>query len=76
MGSKLVTCPETAHVERIEYEEHGLGLLITGCTGLASCAVECQRTCAVMLDRKRAVVGGVDVDEEVTEVAAVGVANR
>jgi hypothetical protein len=54
MPSLRVTCPESAHLEEIEYEDHPLGLLISSCSGFSpACAVTCQRTCAARLDRRR-----------------------
>lgn len=53
MPSMLVTCPETAHLEQIVYEDHPLGMLIHACTRFEpACAMRCQRTCAARLDRK------------------------
>ena len=50
----LVTCPESAHLERIEYLESTVGMLITACTRFSpACAVTCERVCAARLDRKR-----------------------
>ena len=49
-----VTCPETAHLVEIEFEDHPLGMLITSCTRFSpACAVTCDRVCAARLDRKR-----------------------
>lgn len=54
MASMLVTCPESAHLEEIEYDVHPLGLLISSCTGFSPpCSVSCERTCAARLDRRR-----------------------
>lgn len=53
MASKFVTCPETAHLELIDYEPHPLGMLITGCTRFtAGCPVTCPRSCAARFDRR------------------------
>jgi hypothetical protein len=53
MASKLLTCPETAHLEMVEYQPHPLGMLIDACTRFRSpCEVECPRTCAARLDRR------------------------
>jgi hypothetical protein len=49
MALKLITCPDTAHLEQIDYDDHPLGLLIVACTGLTPC----ERTCAARLDRRR-----------------------
>ncbi len=54
MASKLITCPESAHLENIEYEDHPLGMLIVACTRFnPSCEVTCGRLCAARLDRKQ-----------------------
>jgi len=54
MRSMLVTCPESAHLEELEYEEHPLGMLVVSCTRFATpCAVTCERLCAARLDSKR-----------------------
>ena len=53
MESKLVTCPESAHLERIEYEAHPLGMLIAGCSRFQpTCDLTCDRTCAARFDRR------------------------
>ena len=53
MAYKLVTCPETAHLEMIDYDEHPLGVLINGCSRFRpACDVRCTRTCAAYLDRR------------------------
>ena len=54
MATRYVTCPETAHLERIEYDIHSFGTLVTACTRFdPPCSVNCPRTCAARLDRKR-----------------------
>ena len=54
MPKMLVTCPETAHLEEIDHDDHPLGLLIRGCSRFEPpCALGCRRTCAARLDRKR-----------------------
>ena len=54
MPAMFVTCPESAHLEEIEYDAHPLGLLITSCTGFSPpCSVSCERTCAARMDRRR-----------------------
>jgi hypothetical protein len=69
MASKLVTCPESAHLEQIDYEDHPLGLLITACSRFQpACAVTCQRTCAAMLDRRNRLERGFEDEEEDTKV--------
>lgn len=50
----LVTCPESAHLEEIELEEHALGSLIVACSAFCPATeVTCPGTCAARLDRKR-----------------------
>jgi len=48
---KLVTCPESGHLELIELADHPLGLLIGDCSSWHGCG-ECARTCAARMDRK------------------------
>jgi len=53
MGYLLITCPETAHLELIEYQVHPLGLLVDACSRFRPAAsVDCPRTCAARLDRR------------------------
>jgi hypothetical protein len=54
MIRKLVTCPNTAHLEEIAYLDHPLGVLITSCSASpAGCALRCERTCAALMDRRK-----------------------
>ncbi|MBL0217947.1 MAG: hypothetical protein IPQ07_29215 [Myxococcales bacterium] len=53
MASRMVTCPESAHLERIEYETSPFGMLIRTCSGHRSgCEDSCPRTCAARFDRR------------------------
>lgn len=53
MGFRLVTCPESAHLERIEYSETACGLIILGCSRFdLPCELSCPRTCAARLDQR------------------------
>jgi hypothetical protein len=45
----LVTCPESAHLEQIDFVDSSCGMLIQHCTAGSP---ECPRTCAARLDRK------------------------
>lgn len=46
-----MTCPETAHLEMIGYEDHPLGMLLDSCSRFAPpCELACRRTCAARLD--------------------------
>jgi hypothetical protein len=52
MSCKHVTCPETAHLEMIAYEDTPCGVLIDACTRFAPGQVlTCSRSCAA---RRRA----------------------
>jgi hypothetical protein len=52
MALRWITCPETAHLEEIEYEDTSLGMLLSACSRYRPCVVECARTCAARLDRR------------------------
>ena len=53
MHRKLVTCPETAHLEEIWFDDHPLGILIVRCSRFApACVMTCPRTCAARLDKR------------------------
>jgi hypothetical protein len=52
MAYKLVTCPESGHLELIELADHPLGLLISDCSAWRGCTSICARTCAARMDRK------------------------
>lgn len=52
MTYRLLTCPETAHLELIEHIEDPLGTLIVSCSCFRPpCVLGCPRTCAALLDR-------------------------
>jgi hypothetical protein len=58
MATKLLTCPETAHLEMVEYQTHPFGMLIDACSRFRPpCEVNCARTCAARLDRRAALCG-------------------
>ena len=49
---RLLTCPETAHLELVEHLDDPLGTLIAGCSRFRPpCELRCPRTCASRLDR-------------------------
>jgi hypothetical protein len=53
MAYKLVTCPETAHIELIDLDEHPLGILVKGCSRFRpACQLACTRACSANLDRR------------------------
>lgn len=69
MERKRITCPETAHLELIDYEPTPLGALIVGCSRfLPRGSVSCSRECAVRLDhrdhREHRACSGQDVDAD------------
>jgi hypothetical protein len=67
MAYRLITCPEIAHLELIEYEDHPCGMLIQACSRFRPPgAVTCPRTCAARLDRR---------DRERVEAIALGAAS-
>ncbi len=50
---RLITCPETAHLELIEYEDTEFGCVISACSRFRpACVVNCPRTCAARMDRR------------------------
>lgn len=54
MPSMLVTCPESAHLEKIQYVDTALGMLIQRCSAFEDdCEPDCPRTCAARLDQRR-----------------------
>jgi hypothetical protein len=52
MQRKLVTCPDSAHLEEIEYDETSCGMVITACSRYARGELRCARVCAARLDRR------------------------
>jgi hypothetical protein len=60
MPYQLVTCPESAHLELIDYADTPCGKLILGCSSFRPpCNVGCPRTCAALLDRRERIVARV-----------------
>ena len=54
MATMMVTCPESAHLETIGFEDHPFGMLIAKCTAYSGeTAPQCPRTCAALLDHRR-----------------------
>jgi hypothetical protein len=50
---KLITCPESAHLEEIEMERTPDGIVIISCSRFSpACAVECAVECAVRMNRR------------------------
>jgi len=71
MAYKLVTCPESGHLELVEVHDHPLGLLISDCSRWRECGSACARTCAARMDRRmRGLEPG---DLEVGDTTAVDV---
>ena len=53
MPCKLVTCPESAHLEMIVYEDSPFGMLVDACTRFQpGCPMTCPRTCASRIDKR------------------------
>jgi hypothetical protein len=68
MPYRLITCPETAHLEMIQEDPHPLGLLILACTRFRpSCSVDCPRTCAARLDRRSQLDADPTLDDDVDD---------
>lgn len=69
---RLVTCPETAHLELIEYDDTPLGMLIRECSRFRPpCAITCGRACAARLDqaaRRRSCTSPPDDTVEMAEL--------
>jgi hypothetical protein len=53
MERKLITCPDTGHLEEVELDHTPAGLVVAGCTRFQPrCAIDCPRECARRLDRR------------------------
>jgi hypothetical protein len=52
MAYRMITCPETAHLEMIDYEDTPCGMVISTCSRFRSCEETCPRTCAARFDRR------------------------
>jgi len=52
MACRLLTCPESGHLETIIYDDTPLGMLIDACTRFERCPMSCPRTCAARIDRR------------------------
>jgi hypothetical protein len=63
MAFRLLTCPESGHLERIEYDDTPCGMLILGCSSRTGS--RCPRTCAMRFDRRDRVL---DIDESILAV--------
>jgi hypothetical protein len=52
MERKNITCPESAHLEEVEYERTPLGVVINSCSRFEpACNVRCAAECARRMDR-------------------------
>jgi hypothetical protein len=69
MPFKLVTCPETAHLELLAYEDDPMGTLVVECSRFPD-GIDCPRTCAKRLDHKARQLQ--ELDPDVCSVLAVG----
>lgn len=51
---RIVTCPHSQELERIEYELHELGTIIVACSHFSPRdALGCPRMCGAEIDRQR-----------------------
>ena len=67
MASKLVTCPDSAHLEMIVYEDTPLGMLVEACTRFdVGCPMSCPRTCAARLDQRTREEAALEVGDTTT----------
>lgn len=58
MTRKLITCPETAHLEQIEYEEPAHGFHVIACSRFQPCdRLACSRLCEIRINRRAALEG-------------------
>jgi hypothetical protein len=68
---RLITCPETAHLELIEYDDTPCGMVIAACSRFRpACAVRCPRTCAARLDRRDLPTQEIPIGDDDTQVTA------
>jgi hypothetical protein len=73
MEKKLVTCPETGHLEDIQLAHTKSGIVIIRCSRFSpSCALDCPRECARRMDRRERMVLMADNTERVLVVVAGG----
>jgi hypothetical protein len=73
MQRKLVTCPDSAHLEEIEYEETSCGMVITACSRYAHGEIRCARECAARLDRRaRTTTAERVTDDSPTKKTSIG----
>jgi hypothetical protein len=73
MPSRFVTCPETAHLETIDYVDSPLGMLVTGCSRFVpACSLCCPRTCAARFDLRARLERIHAVDDDATTLVDFG----
>ena len=73
MSYQLVTCPESAHLELIEYADTPCGLLILECSRFeVSGDVDCPRTCAARFDRRQRTLERILAVGDVTSFDVLG----
>jgi len=61
MEHKRITCPETGHLEEIDFARAPAGLLTDGCSRFyPRCALACTRECAKRIDRRE----HLDIDDQ------------
>ncbi len=73
MSYPLVICPATAHIERLEVEDHPLGAIVIRCSCFRpACAVTCGAPCGALLDGRFGAASAVDVETSPTCLDACG----
>jgi len=73
MSKKLVTCPETGHLEEIELAHTTSGIVILRCSRFSPpCALDCPRECARRMDRRERAALLIEATERVLVVVAGG----
>ena len=73
MSYPLVICPATAHIERLEVDDHPLGAIVIRCSGFRpACAVTCGAPCGALIDGRFGAASAVDVEASPTCIDACG----
>jgi hypothetical protein len=71
MMKKLVTCPESGHLEKIAFEHTSHGIVIQRCSRFSpKCALDCPRECARRMDRRERAEQLVPDEERVLVIIA------
>lgn len=74
---RLLTCPDSAHLELVEFLDDPLGTLIAGCSRFRPpCALGCPRTCAALIDRGARDLDSIELVDAAPDPTALTVAGR